>query len=563
MLTQVIKCCCVYFLLSASLLDAQHELTSINQKLDSIFGHYDDGIQPGVSIAIIEKEKPVFFKSYGHANLEYQIKNTPHTLFNATDLAKQITIFSILLLQEEGKLSITDPVNNYIPELNEWPHEITLRHLMDQTSGLRDVMSLKEWSGYENGETINKQDILEVVANQQHLNFPSGTEFDYNRTGFVLLTEVVSKVSGISFSEYVQKHIFVPLGMDNSVFIDSHTALVPGRSYSYEATDNTYSKIVNNTSFIGGTNLYTSTVDFSKWLQNMAHPKIGQPSFYSYLHTKIELPEGRRSNYTAGIFKEDSEGYWRIHLEGFDHGFTGYMMYLPEYDFSLVYFSNDLGFPIDDINPKLWEWFNRDYATPQVKHVSLSDVTYTDKSRDELQSYTATYLFEDYYNVRNIEVDNDTLYYVRSKSSRHPIVPISGEHRFKMLMPEYDNIRVSFLDNRNIIEYRAVVAGETEDYVSHGRKINYGCCQVMAISDNFICDEINQSIRLENVGEELHLTLEDTIIPLDQINENEFLPKSSEKVRHVRLEKDGQQNVIGVYLTGAQVRNLYYRLISK
>ncbi len=547
----------------STFIHAQKELRHIDANLDSIFGHYNIGKKPGVSIAIIEHNKPTVLRSYGHANLEYQIKNTPNTLFNAADLAKQFTVFSILLLQDQGKLSIHDNVKKYVPLVNEWPFDITLKHLMEQTSGLRDVVELKKWTGYQNGDVVTKQTILNLIAKQKQLNFPAGNQFEYNRTGFVLLTEVIAKVSGMSFSEFVHQHIFTPLEMNNSVFVNAHTELIPNRSYSYATTDNKFTKIVNNTSFVGGTNLYTSAADFAKWLRNMSNPKIGKSSFYEYMQTPIKPSNGKKTNYTPGIFKNNNEGYWTIHLEGFDHGYTAYMMYVPEHDFSLVFFSNDLDFSISNAYKAIYGWFNKDYANPPVSLLTGQRVKFINKSATALQSYIGDYLFEADFSTRKIVLENDTLFYVRNVTNRTPMVPIKGAHTFKMLFPSNDNIHVKFKNQGKIMEFRILLnANEADDYVKTARKFSFSQTKQPHFLGNYKNDLLDHTIHLQSTNEVLQLTVNGTSMILDQIGENVFLPLSNPSVGQVKLQRNEQQNIIGVYLSGYQINDLYYKLIN-
>ena len=561
---QVLRRASILLLLSSfsTFIIAQKQLSQVDLTLDSIFGHYNIGEKPGVSIAILEKGKPPFLKSYGHANLEYQIKNTPKTLFNATDLAKQFTVFSILLLQNQGKLSTYDNINKYLPQLKYFPLDITLKHLMEQTSGLRDVVELKKWRGYQNGDVVTKQDILDLIKNQRNLNFPPGSKFEYNRTGFVLLTEVIAKVSGMPFSTFVEKHIFSPLGMTNSLFVNDHTDLIKNRSYSYAMKDNNYTKIINNSSFVGGTNLYTSATDYSKWLINMSNQKIGKPSFYTYLQTKITLSNGEQSNYTPGIFKDHSEGYWTIHLEGFDHGYTSYMMYVPEYDFSLAFFSNDDDFDISEAYKAIYGWFNRDYKVPSAKNKLLQKVEFDTISTATLQNYTGTYLFEDNFSLREIVLTKDTLFYVRGKNNRTAMVPISGNHHFKMLVPHNDRVRVTFKNQGDFLEFRSLSTGKDKDYVTHGRKIKFYKEKTTDLSGNFKNEALNHTVKIQTIKKEIQLSMDDTSTVLDQIGDIEFFPRSNARVKHIKLNKDKQGDIIGIYLSGFQLKDLYYQKVK-
>ncbi|MEL7160701.1 MAG: serine hydrolase, partial [Bacteroidota bacterium] len=519
--------------------------------------------KPGISLAILEKGLPVSYKSYGYANLEYGIQNSRNTLFNATDLAKQITIFSILLLRDQGKLSVYDPVQKYLPVLAGLPHAISLKQLMEQTSGLRDAMELAEWTGHRSGDVITREDVLDLMTQQRDLNAPPGHQFAYNRTGFVLLTEVVAKVSGMPFSTFVQKYVFTPLGMHNSVFVNTHTQLVRNKAQAYVMLNDGVQKVVNHTTFVGGTNLYTSVSDFAKWLRNMSEHRIGKPGFYAYLHEKITPTNGQPSNYTAGIFKEDSEGYWRIHLEGFDHGYTGYMMYLPEYDFSLVYFSNDLDFPINDINPVLWDWFNTDYAIQPPTPFIAPVVKYVSRSARDLHRYTGNYLVGDNFDLRKVTLENDTLFYVRNATNRSPLLPTSEKETFKMAFPGNDNIRVTFKDRGERLEFRVLTAGTGNDYLIRGKKFSFYKGKNTVLTGTYRSPELAHTVSLRTVNDTTQLRLNDQTILLHQIGENAFLPAANAQVRYVKLQRDREQNITGVYLSGGQIKNLFYRLVSQ
>ncbi len=554
----------IALLTNCVLIQAQKQLKDHDTKLKALFAHYDIGKKPGVSIAIIERDRPIFLRSYGYANLEYQIKNSSNTRFNAADLAKQFTVFAMLLLQDEGKLSIHDPVNNYLPLTREWPFEITLKQLMEQTSGLRDVMGLLEWGGYRNGDVVTKEDILNIVSKQKKLNFISGSKFEYNRTGFVLLNEVIAKVSGIPFSQYVHERIFAPLQMTESTFVNTHTEIVENRAYSYHLLDDRYVKIPNNSSFVGGTNLYVTIADFAKWLRNMANPVIGKPIFYDYLHTKITLSNGQGSNYTPGIYKDSTQGYSRIHLEGFDHGYTAYMMYLPEHEVSLVCFSNDVDFPINDVYGPIFDWINFDYGLLPVPTGSkkIEDVKLVSKSTAELRRYTGNFLFKDNFSTRKIELENDTLFYSRNETDRTPLVPIEGDHTFKMLFPDNDNIRVTFKQQGDVLEFRELSTTENGDFVALGERFAFQTTTTIDLSGLYRSEEIDHIIGVEHKNGEWQLNIDGIPIILDQIGALVFLPRSNPKLSYVVFQTDEKGRIGGLSLYGGQIKNLYYALMT-
>ncbi len=203
-------------------------------EFDRLFTQFDDINKPGASVAVLQDGEIIFSKGYGSANLEYDIPVTPETMFHVASVSKQFTVFAILLLAEEGKLNFDDDIRQYIPEVPDFGHTITLRHLASHTSGMRDQWNLLRMAGWRLDDVITTEHVLKIVARQKELNFKPGEEFLYSNTGFTLLAEVVARVSGKSFAQFTQERLFTPLNMSNSLFYDDHQKIVSNRAYSYE-----------------------------------------------------------------------------------------------------------------------------------------------------------------------------------------------------------------------------------------------------------------------------------------------------------------------------------------
>ncbi|MBL4888231.1 MAG: beta-lactamase family protein, partial [Flavobacteriaceae bacterium] len=229
--------------------------------IDIVFAEYDNIDKPGAAVAVVKDGEIVFQKGYGSANLEYGIPVTSSTIFHIASISKQFTVFSILLLVDEGKLSFDDDVRKYIPEVPDFGKIITLRHLASHTSGLRDQWNLLAMAGWRLDDVINKEHILKIVAKQKVLNFDPGEEYSYSNTGFTLLAEVVSRVSGKSFAEFTRSRIFDSLGMSNTLFYDDHEKIVKNRAYSYFSDDTGYKKSVLSYANVGATSLFTTVED--------------------------------------------------------------------------------------------------------------------------------------------------------------------------------------------------------------------------------------------------------------------------------------------------------------
>ena len=175
-------------------------------EVDKVFEKWNRTDSPGCALGVYKDGQVVYKHGYGMANLNDDVTITPETVFHVASMSKQFTAASILLLQQQGKLSIDDDVHKYIPELPDFGERVTLRHLMHHTSGLRDQWALLGLAGWRySQDLITDDDVMSVLVRQKALNFKPGEKYMYSNTGFTLLAIVVKRVSGISFREFTTK----------------------------------------------------------------------------------------------------------------------------------------------------------------------------------------------------------------------------------------------------------------------------------------------------------------------------------------------------------------------
>src|SRR5215204_1237074 len=174
------------------------------------------GPAPGCAAAVSLNGETVFEKAFGLADLEHNVSNTAQTIFESGSVAKQFTAAALVLLQQDGKLSIDDPVKKYIPELPDYGKPLTIRHILAHTAGLRDWGSVMALTGAGRGDRVVTQDIaLDVIIRQKSLDFEPGAEYSYSNSGYQLAAVIVERVSGQKFGDFVRDRIFKPLGMNN------------------------------------------------------------------------------------------------------------------------------------------------------------------------------------------------------------------------------------------------------------------------------------------------------------------------------------------------------------
>ena len=314
------------------------------KQIDEVFLAWDTAWTPGVAVAVVKDGGIAYSNAYGYAHLEYDIPNTPSTIFHIASISKQFTTFSILLLEAEGKLSLDDEIQKYIPELPYFDHPVTLRQMAHNVSGLRDQWNLLGMAGWRLDDVISTDQVLRLLSRQRELNFKPGEEYLYSNSGFTLLAEVVARVSGQSFAEFTHERIFEPLGMQNTLFYDDHEKIVKNRAYSYAGRDGNYRKRVLSYATVGATSLFTTVEDLGLWALNFENPVVGNLAMIEKMNTQGVLNDGTTIAYALGQTIGTHRGLPMISHGGADAGYRTFLARFPEQGVAVIVFSNDGGF---------------------------------------------------------------------------------------------------------------------------------------------------------------------------------------------------------------------------
>ncbi len=336
--TSVYKFSILIFFLSFNSSYCQDSLSSY---VDRLFAQWDKPNSPGCAIAIVKNGTVVHKRRYGMANLEYDIPITPASIFHVASISKQFTAFSILLLENEGKISLDDDIRKYLPELPDYGKKITIRHLIHHTSGLKDQWELLIAAGWRMDDIITQKQLLEVIQNQKSLNFDPGEKHLYSNTGYTLLAEIVERISGKPFTQFTKEKIFDPLGMTQTHFHDDNEWIVKNRTYPFRPAGKcVYKHDRLNFSNVGATSLFTTVEDFAKWDQNFYHGKVGGKILIDKMHETEKLNNGKEINYACGLGIRDYKGQKAVSHTGGDAGYRGIYIRFPEHNFSVILFSN-------------------------------------------------------------------------------------------------------------------------------------------------------------------------------------------------------------------------------
>ena len=200
--------------------------------IDTIFSSWNHSNNPGGVVLITQKGKTLFSKAYGLSNIAFQQRNTASTLYNIGSVSKQFTAMGIVLLAMQNKLSLNDAVAKHLPKFPDFGHPITIRNLLQHTSGLRDFHGLLALAGWRRGDIITNEDVYRILQRQKELNFTPGTEFLYSGTGYILAVKIIEKITKMNFDQWMRENIFTPLGMCDTSVAVSYTHLTLPTIYS-------------------------------------------------------------------------------------------------------------------------------------------------------------------------------------------------------------------------------------------------------------------------------------------------------------------------------------------
>ncbi|HEY0018456.1 MAG TPA: serine hydrolase domain-containing protein [Longimicrobium sp.] len=307
-------------------------------RVDSIFAAWNNPQSAGCAVGVAQNGRTVLSRAYGSANLEHDIPNTPETVFEAGSVSKQFTAAAIVLLARQGKLSLDDDVRRHVPEVPDYGTPITLRHLLNHTSGLRDWGSVMGLAGWPRGTRIyTHAHALDVISRQRSLNFTPGAEYSYSNTGYNLLAMIVERVSGVSFAEFSRRELFEPLGMTRTQWRDDFTRTVKGRASAYTLDDGAWHLQMPFENVHGNGGLLTTVGDLLRWNQAL---DSGTIAGLDALETQGTLSSGRRIDYALGLYVVEFRGLREVSHGGATAGYRAFLARYPEAGVSVALLCN-------------------------------------------------------------------------------------------------------------------------------------------------------------------------------------------------------------------------------
>ncbi|EDP70364.1 penicillin-binding protein [Flavobacteriales bacterium ALC-1] len=403
-------------------------------QIDAIFSQWDTKDKPGISVGILNDGKIVHAKGYGLANLEHQIPINSETKFHIGDLAKEFTVYALLLLEKRGQLSLQDDIRKHMSKLTSFSHPISIQQLIHHTSGLNNDEVSKALAGWRSEDVFSKKQAYKMILNQSKSLPNRNIEQRFTDAGFMILEDLISNISKISYANFVTNEIFKPLGMANTVF-DIQGSVIPNKAQGYFAQNHGFVNSTMNYDHTILSDVYTTVGDMCLWAKELENPKIGTKQIVekfdglSVVNNK-KVEEVNSALYTGGHRFWNFRGAKKLYHIEVAGGYASKLIRYPEYNLAIVVMGNDgayNGSAATGASELYIEDFLESSVAEETKKIASKKL-----SEKQLTVFEGDYWDINSHTSRKIYVANDTLRYFRSPGNESPLVPLTS-NSFKMI----------------------------------------------------------------------------------------------------------------------------------
>jgi CubicO group peptidase (beta-lactamase class C family) len=307
-------------------------------EVDKIFAAFNTHT-PGCAVGVANKGAVELRAGYGMADLERNVAITPGTVFESGSVAKQFTAAALMLLAQQGRISLDDPMRKYLPELQA---PVTIRQVISHISGIREWRPIAMFGGYPEGKYVyTNEDLLQMASMQKALNFDPGSNYSYSNTGYNISTILIERVSGKTFQQFTHEMIFGPLSMTHTRWREDFRAVIPNRALAYGPLQKggwTQQTPIEN--IIGAGGLLTTVGDLLLWNENFVHAKVGGADFVSAQQKPATLANGRMISYAAGLSVGSFETVREVAHSGATGGYRTWLGRYPDQGVSVAVLCN-------------------------------------------------------------------------------------------------------------------------------------------------------------------------------------------------------------------------------
>lgn len=372
---------------------------------------------PGASVLVIKGDKTLLRKGYGMANLESKTPVSPEMIFRIGSITKQFTSAAILKLSEQGKIRIDDEITKYLPDYPTNGKRITVGHLLNHTSGIKSYTSLPALMAKDlKAKEISVQDVINAFKDQP-MDFDPGDEYRYNNSGYFLLGAIIEKVSGDTWSNYVQKNFFGPLKMKSTFTEDKN---IPLAATGYAGSGNAVADYVHPSVPFSAGSIFSTVDDLWKWNKAIFNYRVVKKESLEKAWAPLVLNSGVKQSYGYGWQLGRLNDKKVIAHGGAIDGFLSYALYVPESKLFVTILCNSMSHPLEEIAFKVATFAS-----------GLKEMEPTPISLDEkkLEEYVGVYKISDKED-RIISREGNHLFSQRTGGVKYEIYPYEADAFF-------------------------------------------------------------------------------------------------------------------------------------
>ncbi len=525
---------------------------SQSHQIDSLFSSWTVTNHPGGVIGIMQNGKTIYSKAFGLASLEYQIPITTNTIFNIGSVSKQFTAMGIVLLQERGLLSIDEDIRKYLPDLPDFGHTITIRHMLHHTSGMRDLHAMFKMAGWRVDDSRTNEDLYRFMLKQKELNFNPGDEYMYCNTGYMLMANIIENVTKEKFPAWMKANVFEPLGMSNTYVENRYDRVVQNNATSYDLIDSTFFRAVEFWGYVGSGNVHSTTSDLLIWLQNFSKPKTNWVSAFKTLQTVDKLNGGSVNNYAFAVIMDEVNGIKRIQHGGSIGGFKAFVSAYPDEQLDIAIVTNFSSSNPSGIERSIANILLKNITAPSTK-IEAPSITQNETSYN-LDQLTGSYEIQKDV-IAIITIKNDSLHVLQEWDKSEYNLYKTNTNTYQI--PKDDKIQFVFSDlKENKIQVLTIYQNGTKTEAKRYVKLDLSAIDLHDYVGRFYSPELETTYDIilnENQLVAHHMRHGDFLI--------ELTGKDTLKIKDfatVNFVRDTKNVITGIRMTNGRARNVWF-----
>lgn len=542
-----------------------------NPQVDALFKEWDRPTSPGCALGVIRNGEFIYRRAYGMADLEHGIPLTADSVFYLASLSKQFTAASIALLVQQGKLSLDDEIQKYLPELPRYEKPVRIRHLIHHTSGISDFIVLKylaavptqpiaagnsDGDNYEQMGLVTDADIFKLLAAQRGLNFQPGTEYSYSNSNYSLLAEIVKRVSGKSLPDFADENIFKPLGMVNTHYCPDLYVVVKNRAIGYAPRGATFVPVRLNNGTVGPAGVLTTVNDLLLWDRNFYQNKLGSGDgkLIEMLLSGDTVVDRSQFRYGYGLVSYQYKGLNSIGHDGAFFGFKTSMNRFPDQKFTVICLCNARNAPMADLADQVADVYLADKFKdiPTAKPSPIAAALQL--STQELQRFSGIYW--------NPITEGLWMFTVKDGKLNDPagggsvLEPIAKD-RFRIAGQSTEIVFERASDNARPIALLAIASNAKPRRYQAVATVTPSVKQLTEYAGSYFSDEIQATYTFVIESGELRLKRQQAeSISLTPTFADNFW---NDQFGYLRFTRDARGKVDGLLYTGGSIRRFAFR----